>query len=183
MKAKKDLEMARAAAKAKATLEEALDNLPLPKKPTFLSPSGDVEEAPPTLPLRLSELSDDELMRLFVALTRWTDYFSIDMARREVEMTFAKTILDKAEQLVMLRAYQATTPKSDRSTTIAKAEAAADDEVLHWQAEYDMAYARKKFTAVYYEAAERDASAVSRELTRRVGRKESNERRVDRWRP
>jgi hypothetical protein len=174
MRAKTNLQLAQTMAKAEETKERLLKELPLPTEPTYEIPK---------LPLRLADLSDDELMRLFVALTRWTDYFSVAMAVSEIDMTFAKTVLDKAEAIAMLKAFQAVTPKSDRSTTIAKAEAMSDPEVEHWQEAYDTAYAKKKLTVVYYEAAERDAAVASRELTRRVGKRENNERRTARWTP
>lgn len=178
MRAKTNLQLAQTVAKAEETKQRLLAELPLPEKPNYRDADG-----PPKLPLSLADLSDDELMRLFVALTRWTDYYAVAMAVSEIDLTFAKTVLDKAEAVAMLKAFQAVTPKSDRSTTIAKAEALSDEEVEHWQEAYDVAYATKKLTTVYYEATERDAAVASRELTRRVGKRENNERRTARWTP
>lgn len=129
----------------------------------------------------MSELSDDELMRLFVALTRWTDFYAGQLAMAEVEMTYSDQVLEQVKATVLLRKWASAT-KDDR-VTIAKAEVLTDPDVDECQGVYDTAYARKKMLAVYFENAERDAAVVSRELTRRVGRKESNERRADRWKP
>jgi hypothetical protein len=67
--------------------------------------------------------------------------------------------------------------------TLAKAERDLDPDVRDWRLKLDVAHNVKKLTAVLFTSTERDAALVSRELSRRIGRKETNERRVDRWQP
>ena len=119
------------------------------------------------------------MMRLFVGLTRWTDHYAGQLAIAEVEERETETVLEKAKALVLLGKW-AHAGKDDR-ITIAKAEVATDPDVEEWQAKHDEAYARRKMLGVLFQAAERDAAAVSRELTRRTGRMESNDRRSSRW--
>jgi hypothetical protein len=153
------------AAKAKLAKEE----LALPPEPPYPLPK---------LPLRLSDLGDDDLMKLFVALTRWTDYLAGCVALAAVDERSAESVLQRAEATVLLRDWGGG--KDDR-VTIAKAQRSQDAEVQKWQGEYDVAHAYRKLVDVMFTSAERDASVVSRELTRRVGRRESNERRTNRW--
>lgn len=171
-------QVAEAEEKRKAAL---IERLVLPPRPRFRGDDGEVQDGPPRVPLRLAELSDDDLMRLMAALTRWTDYFAGLLAITDVEERSASLLLEKAKALSLLKKW-AGSGRDDR-VTIAKAEVASDPEILEWERAYEDAHAKRKFTAVHFEAAERDAAVVSRELTRRVGRKESNERRVDRWQP
>jgi hypothetical protein len=175
----KNLALTQVVEAEEARKAQLLSEMHLPPKPLY-SVDGEVVDGPPKVPLRLSELSDDELMRLMAALTRWTDYFAGLVAIADVEERSANLIYEKAKALALLRAWSGG--KDDR-TTIAKAEVSADPTILEYEAAYENAHARKRFTAVHFEAAERDAAVVSRELTRRVGKKESHERRVERWTP
>jgi hypothetical protein len=117
-------------------------------------------------------------MALFVGLTRWTDYVGSEFAIAEVEEHSAEVVLEKAKALGLLANWAGG--KEDR-TTIAKAEAANSPAVVEWQSEYDVLYAKRKMLGMLYAKAERDAALVSRELTRRVGKRENNDRRADRW--
>lgn len=120
-------------------------------------------------------------MQLFVGLTRWTDYFGGLLAICDVEERSANLILEKAKALALLKAGGAR-GRDDR-VTYAKAEVAVDPEVTEHEAAYESAHAKRRFAAVHFEASERDASLVSRELTRRIGRSEVHERRTARWTP
>lgn len=165
------IELAQTAADAQARLEE--EELDLPPRPRYRDDSGI-----PHLPTNLAELDDDALMELFVKLTRWTDYLSGQVALAEIEERSTESVVTTAEATVMLRDW--TGDKEDR-VTIARAQRDMDPEVIEWRQKYAEAHAYKKLLLVRYQSAERDAAVVSRELTRRVGRRESNERRADRW--
>lgn len=163
------VELAEEGARAKAELLKK--QLVLPPKPRYELPK---------LPLSLAEITDDELMKLFVALTRWTDYLAGALAEAEVDERSVESVLQRAEATVLLRSW--TGDKDDR-ITISKAQRDLDPDVVEWRQKLDVAHAVKKLTAVLFTSAERDAAVASRELTRRVGRRDSNERRADRWKP
>lgn len=134
----------------------------------------------PRLPLKITELNDDKLMGLFVALTRWTDYLAGAVAEAEIDERSAEAILTKAQALVLLRDWGGG---RDERVTMAKAQRDIDPEVEKRQALYDTAHAKRKMMAVLFTSTERDSAAVSRELTRRVGRREDHDRRASRWTP
>lgn len=119
-------------------------------------------------------------MGLFVALTRWTDYLAAAVAEAEIEERAAEAVLNKAQALVLLRDWGGG---RDERVTLAKAQRDIDPEVERRQEAYDAAHAKRKMIAVLYSSTERDAAVVSRELTRRVGRREDHDRRVHRWTP
>lgn len=146
----------------------AVASLPVVHRPDFELPE---------VPLDLAELTDDDMMTLFVQLTRWTDYLAWEFAIAEVEEHSAEVVLEKAKALGLLANWAGG--KEDR-TTVSKAQAANTPEVVEWQSAYDVAYARRKMTGMLFGKAERDAAVVSRELTRRTGRHDSNSRRADR---
>lgn len=172
MRARTDvvLEQGKAAAAARAALER--QGLTLPTKPRYKGVDG-----PPKLPLRLAELDDPELMRLFVALTRWTDYIGGQVALAEIDVREIEAVLTQAEATVLISNW--TGAKEDR-VAIARAERDVDETVVDFRTKLDVAVAYKKLMGTVYDSAERDAAVVSRELTRRVGR-EPHDRRADRW--
>jgi hypothetical protein len=98
----------------------------------------------------------------------------------EVEERCAEAILSKAQSLVLLRDWGGS--RDDR-ITVAKAQRDIDPEVEERQDAFDVAHAQRKMLAVLFTSTERDAAVVSRELTRRVGRREDSDRRVSRWTP
>lgn len=134
----------------------------------------------PKLPIRLSDRTDDQLMQLFVALTRWTDHLAGRVAEAEVDERAAEAVLNKAQSLVLLSNWSGA---RDERVTMSKAQRDVDPEVEKRQAEFDNRHAFRKMLSVLYSSTERDAAVVSRELTRRVGRREDHERRVHRWQP
>lgn len=132
------------------------------------------------MPIKVSDLTDDRLMALFSALTRWTDYLAGHVALAEVEERSAEAILNKAQALVLLRDWGGS--RDDR-ITVAKAQRDVDPEVEERQEGYDRRHAYRKMVQVLFTSTERDTALVSRELTRRVGRREDHERRERRWTP
>lgn len=134
----------------------------------------------PKLPIKLSDYTDDRLMQLFVALTRWTDHLAGRVAEAEVDERAAEAVLNKAQSLVLLSNWSGAA--GDR-VTLAKAQRDVDPEVEKRQGLYDTAHAYRKMLSVLFASTERDAAVVSRELTRRVGRREDHDRRTSRWQP
>lgn len=88
--------------------------------------------------------------------------------------------MEKAQAMVLLSNW--TGPKEDR-VVVAKAQRDTDPEVTARREEHLRRYAVRKLTAMLFSNAERDASVVSRELSRRIGRQEVHERRVNKWTP
>lgn len=163
------LEMAAKSTEARAALERA--GLSLPARPAFEIPR---------LPLKITDLNDDQLMGVFVALTRWTDHLAGAVAEAEIEERAAEAVLSKAQALVLLRDWGGG---RDERVTLAKAQRDVDPEVERRQELFDTAHAKRKMVAVLFTSTERDAAVVSRELTRRVGRREDHDRRASRWTP
>lgn len=156
------------AARAEAELER--EGLSIAPKPRY--------EAP-TLPTRIADLDDDTLMDLFVRLTRWTDHLNGQLALASVEEREAEAVLGIAEATALVGNYSG---KED-SVNVAKAHRDLDPKVVEASDEVQYRYARRKLLEAMFSSAERDSAAVSRELTRRVGRMEVNERRTGKWRP
>lgn len=127
----------------------------------------------PELPEELTDLDDAALMRLFVRLTRWTEYMGVQLAAAEVD---EKSSVD---QLEWKRAV-AIAGSSAKSVTAAKAEAADDEDTRAAKNVKDEAYAFRKMVGAIYDSTDRKAQVVSRELTRRVGR-DPRENRAGRW--
>lgn len=177
----KNIALAQVIAAEEKRKAQLIEQIGLPSKPRFTNEDGEVATVPPKVPLTLSELSDDDLMKLFVGLTRWTDYFGGLLAIEDVEERSANLIMEKAKALALLKAGGGG--GRDDKVTYAKAAVAVDEEVTKFEAEYETAHARRRFAAVHFDASERDAALVSRELTRRIGRQETNDRRVARWTP
>lgn len=134
----------------------------------------------PRLPIKITDLNDDRLMALFVALTRWTDHLAVAVAEAEITERAAEAILSKAQALVLLGNWAGG---RDERVTMAKAQRDVDPEVEKRQELFDVCHAKRKMIQTLYGSTERDAAVVSRELTRRVGRREDHDRRASRWTP
>lgn len=134
----------------------------------------------PKLPLKLADWTDGQLMKLFVMLTRWTDHLAGAVAEAEIEERAAEAVLNKAQALVLIGTWQGG--RDDR-VTMAKAQRDVDPVVEEKQELFDIAWRKRKMLAVLFSSTERDAAVVSRELTRRVGRREDHDRRISRWQP
>ena len=135
------------------------------------------EEDVPKLPAELAELTDSQMMSLFSRFTRWADYFSVLVALDEVKEKFAEDEVRRLEDLFML-ANRPERPQSGELTMI-KASMEGDAEIAAARQEFRVVYAHRKLIQVFFEAAERDAAVLSRELTRRTEMEPYN-RRADR---
>lgn len=163
------VEMTAASLEAKARL--AREGVVLPDRP---------EGEQPLLPGDLTTLTDDDLMELFVRLTHWQSYFGAQLAIAEIDERCTEAIMEKAQAMVLLSNWAG--PKEDR-VVVAKAQRDTDPEVSARKEEHFRRHSFRKLTSVLYYNAERYASVVSRELSRRIGRQEVHERRVNKWTP
>ena len=129
----------------------------------------------PDLPEDITEESDSSLMSLFVRLTRWSEYAATQLAVAQVDEKFADATLDR------MRALSAVANKAEKTVTAAKARAYEDAEYLEAQEAYHSAYAFRKLVEAVYNNTDRKAALISRELTRRVGRNDRDNRAAGRF--
>lgn len=138
------------------------------------------EFAPPKLEPDIDDLTDKQLMDLFVQFTRWTDYFQNQLAIEEVFEHHAEMEVKKLEGLYMTRNRP---ERASEAVTWVRAQMETDPEIQNARGELKVSYARRKLKQMLFESAERDAAVVSRELTRRTDAKSPGYRRADRGAP
>lgn len=134
----------------------------------------------PKLDPGIDDLTDKQLMELFVKLTRWTDYLQMQFAAEEVTERYADDEVRRLEGLYM------TAHKPDRASeaiTWVRVQMEDDPEITKARDALRVIYARRKLKQMLFEGAERDAAVVSRELTRRTDTKAPGYRRADRGAP
>lgn len=167
MKRKMDpkIEKIRSQERAKARIER--EQLQLPDRPR--------EERVPELEEDLADLSDADLMDELAIHTRWANYLNTQVALAEITEMSAERILNQVRNRARARS-------SGGSVTEHKAKADLDEDVLEAAEEFENAKSYRKLLTSLYENTSSNASAVSRELTRRVGR-EGPERRDRKWNP
>lgn len=124
------------------------------------------EEEFPKLPPDLAALTYGQLMGLFAQFTRWADYLSTLVTYDEVKERFASAHVDKLEDLFML-ANRPSKPASGELSLL-KASMEADTDISAAREAYRVIYAHRKLMSNFFTTAERDAAALSRELTRRT---------------
>lgn len=131
-------------------------------------PEGDI----PTLPIDITDLSDEDLMVLYADFTAWSDYTASQLAIAAGEEREYNRIheLEKAKALVM-----GGTKSVTHSKALAEEGAEAEGSTAV------RAYAVRKIMESLYANMERDAALLSRELSRRLGEKNSSPTRRKRW--
>ena len=133
----------------------------------------------PEVPLDLADVSDSDLMEELREHTEWANHLGAELVLAEITEESAQTIFERMKTETMLRlepAYKGET------MTERKARAGLSVEVREAEDEFLAAKAYRKVLANIYESAERKASNISREITRRVGR-DGPDRRSMRWNP
>lgn len=141
-----------------------------------MSFGGQPEFPLPDLPRDLTLVSDQRLMVLFSEMVSWTNYAATNLAQAEVEETRADAMVRYEEAVAFTHAR----PGAQVTTT--KAHAQMLKPVVDARQRLTNAYAARKLAAVMYNNCDRIVNLISRELTRRVGR-ENTERRSMRWNP
>ena len=118
-------------------------------------------------------------MNLLVQFTRYQDHLAGQLVEVEIDEHSAESMLEvyKARHLAKGWGGSAT----DR-VAIQKAQAVMDPEVRKFDDTLAQYKARRKLLGILVDSLQRDASVVSREISRRIGR-EGHERRVDRFTP
>lgn len=125
------------------------------------------------IPKDLTEIGDAELMNLFAEMSGWAEYHGTKLAFAQVDEKFAESVLE-------IRRAAAVLNRAMKSVTEAKAMAVADEEVQEANEVYLEAYKVRKIEEAAYNNAERRERLISRELTRRTGRAD-RENRSSRW--
>jgi hypothetical protein len=134
----------------------------------------------PRLEPDIDDLTDKQLMNLFVTFTRWTDYFQNQLAIEEIYEHHADMEVRKLEGLYLTRNRP---ERASEAVTWIRAQMESDPEIQKARDTLKVYYARRKLKAMLFEGAERDAAVVSRELTRRTDAKAPGYRRADRGAP
>jgi len=138
------------------------------------------DHQPPTLGTDIDDLTDKQLMDLFVKFTRWCDYFQNQLAIEEIFEHHAEMEIRRLEGLYLTRNRP---EKASEAVTWVRAAMETDSEIRSARDALRLYYARRKLKQMLFESAERDAAVVSRELTRRTDTKNPGYRRADRGAP
>ena len=135
----------------------------------------DIPNNRPYLPEDITSIDDETLMNLFALLTAWSDFASTQYALAAIEEREAERRLTLAEG----RAWKELPAKT--AVSASKAIVASDADVVEMTGELDVAHAYRKLVGEQARNYERDATLVSRELTRRTSEFSPKSRRKDRW--
>lgn len=127
------------------------------------------EEAP-KLPADITDVSSDELGKLFTEFTSWADYCASQLVVAQLEERNALKRLEFQENKMLVTRMGAQT-KGERVTTV-KAEISVSPIIVELTDEHEEKYAMYKMLSMLQTNLERDLTLVSREITRR-----SNEHR------
>lgn len=117
----------------------------------------------PILPPDLTAIDDEDLMILYSLLTAWSDFVSAQVSCAQVDERAAEKKLAHSENLLMI----ASGDRGDR-VTYARAQVAAEPTIVALKEEIENLHAYRKLVETLSMNIERDASLVSRELTRRT---------------
>ena len=165
----KTVDVTQRVSEARAALRKDLEeeNLFLPRRPKYEFPR---------LPLEITSLPDSDLMRLFIAFTRFQDHLAGLVARAEIDEHAIETELDIARARCISSGWGGS---SASRVAVSKAEASLDPDVRKYDDLLSRYRARRKALTITLDSLARGANVVSREISRRIGR-DSNERRADR---
>lgn len=128
----------------------------------------------PILPPDLTAIDDEDLMVLYSLLTAWSDFVSAQVSCAQVDERSAEKRLAHSENLLMI----ASGDRGDR-VTYARAQVAAEPTIVALKDEIENLHAYRKLVETLSMNIERDASLVSRELTRRTSSR--NRTSPSRW--
>ena len=137
-----------------------------PDKPTYDMPS---------LPHELTSVNDDDLMVLYAELTAYADFVAVQVSCAQVDERALEKMLSSVENKKML----ASDGKTENRVTFARAQVAADPEVIAIKDRLEETHAYRKLIEVLMSNIERDTGLISREITRRTASGGSH--RSNRW--
>lgn len=125
----------------------------------------------------LTDLDDADLMNVFSELVAWADYAAGQLSIAAIDERAIAQSLEFSEATAMVRWG------GDEKVTFARAQRDLDAGVQELKQALISAYALRKITETITNNLERDASLVSRELTRRTSGQAPIQRRANRWQP
>lgn len=128
---------------------------------TFERPEGEQVR----LPSDITDISSEQLGKIFTELTAWTDYIASQLAVAQLEERAILKQKDLLENKMLVKRMGASV-RGERVTTV-KAEIAVNQDVIDLDNEYEEKYAYRKLVEMLLNNHERDLSLVSREITRR----------------
>lgn len=143
---------------ADAALTKFRSKFSLPVRPS---------DNPPDLPTHLDDLDDSYLMDLYSEYMSWVSYLKGQVVQAEIEEDRNSNLCRVLEARVLIEQWGADA-KGDR-VTIAKARRDTDPRVLEQQEKYQTSRAYRKLVETLFESCERGAQLLSRELSRRIG--------------
>lgn len=119
----------------------------------------------PKLPADITELDDEQLMRLYTHFSSYSDFVSTQLACAIVDEKAAERQMDYSESQAMLR-HQTGNAKT--TVTVIKALVDSDPAVEEPRQNYLNLYAYRKMLETMANNYERSTAVCSRELTRRT---------------
>lgn len=125
--------------------------------------SEDMDSSVPVLPSDITELDDEDLIRLFQHINEFTKFVKVQVVCAQIDENNAKKKLDFLES-TKSSAYSGT----KMTVTAIKAAIAVDPEVYSLSDKYQALYDYRKMMEVMMVNLESDMNLVSRELTRRT---------------
>ena len=134
------------------------------------TPDRPDESDVPELPADLSEVSDTVLMNLYNRLVNWAGYAGGELARATVDEKRAERSLSRVET------YYTVQYKSEKTVAAIKARVALEVEYQDAEDKVDACFAYRKMVEFVYSDCERKVSAASRELSRRLARRDTENR-------
>ena len=120
----------------------------------------------PTLPEELDVLSDGDLMSQYGEMVSWVNYAKSELVHAEIIEENALSALRQAEALALLEQWEADS-KGD-TVTMAKARRDVDPTVREHHHRHHEARAYRKLVDTVFDRGERNATVLSRELSRRI---------------
>ncbi len=142
-----------------ASSEGILDTL----KAQGLGISRQIDAQPPTMPRDITELDDEDLIRLFQHLNEFTKFIKVQASCAQIDESEAKKRMDYLEATLTT---QHTAPK----VTVAsiKAKVMSEESMQTVSQEYQFKHDYRKMIEMMVNNLESDMHLVSRELTRRT---------------
>lgn len=128
----------------------------------------------PQLPPDISALSDTDLMELFSQITAFTNFLTTQLSCAEIDERSAEKALNAVEDEAMIREHSGKSSKD--TVTFLKTKISADPKVMKYREDYEAKYAYRKLIDSMADNATRDATLISRELTRRTAGANANTR-------
>lgn len=134
------------------------------------TPDRPDESDVPELPANLSEVSDTVLMSLYNRLVNWAGFAGGELARATIDEKKAERALSRVETLYTVQ-Y-----KSEKTVAATKARVALEPDYQEAEDKVDSCFAYRKMVESIYQDCERKAAAASRELSRRLARRDTENR-------